>query len=146
MSLFKTLKIGQHYMKIYPQKAILGSIFPEKRIIQTTEFAIRVMPFLAVFFIVWSQLFAKGDMVTLAISIISAIFALIIPLQGLYWLGKRSTTLLPQQSAVQFFRVLQLLAQKQVFLTKPEKPTYQDLANVLKQAEQHLDETFWQSL
>lgn len=106
MSFLKTLKIGQHYLKNWPLEIKLGAIFPENRVIKTTIFAQRFMPFLAVFSIVWQQFYARSDYMALAVAVLTALFALCLPLQGLYWLGKRAQRKLPSQSAVAFWHVL----------------------------------------
>ena len=105
MSLLKLLKNGQHYLKSWPLEIKLGAIFPENRVIKTTIFAQRFMPFLAVFSIVWQQFYARTDYMALAVAVLTALFALCLPLQGLYWLGKRAQCKLPSQSAVAFWRI-----------------------------------------
>jgi len=102
MSFLKTLKIGQHYLKNWPLEIKLGAIFPENRVIKTTIFAQRFMPFLAVFSIVWQQFYARSDYMALAVAVLTALFALCLPLQGLYWLGKRAQRKLPSQSVGRF--------------------------------------------
>ena len=89
-SFFSTLKQGQIYLQTWPLEAKLGIIFPENRIIKATKFAQKFMPFMAVFAVVWQQLYAKMDLTALAIAILTALCALVMPLQGLYWLGKRA--------------------------------------------------------
>ena len=112
MSFLKTLKIGQHYLKNWPLEIKLGAIFPENRVIKTTIFAQRFMPFLAVFSIVWQQFYARSDYMALAVAVLTALFDLCLPLQGLYWLGKRAQRKLPSQSAVAFWHVFELLKEK----------------------------------
>lgn len=146
MNLFKTLKQGQRYLDSWVLHAKLSAIFAENRVIKATKFAQKMMPFVAVFAVTWQQLFAKGDHIALAVAIFTAIFALCVPLQGLYWLGKRAQTPLQGKSAVQFERVFQLLQQHGVTLSKVENPTYQDFARLLQQAQQHLAQDFWREL
>ena len=88
--IFFNLKQGQIYLQLWPLEAKLGIIFPENRIIKATKFAQKFMPFMAVFAVVWQQLYAKMDLTALAIAILTALCALVMPLQGLYWLGKRA--------------------------------------------------------
>ena len=61
MGFYRTLKVGQQYLNIWPLERKLGAIFPENRIIKATLFAQKVMPFLAVLFVVWQQIYARGD-------------------------------------------------------------------------------------
>ena len=147
MSFLKTLKIGQHYLKNWPLEIKLGAIFPENRVIKTTIFAQRFMPFLAVFSIVWQQFYARSDYMALAVAVLTALFDLCLPLQGLYWLGKRAQRKLPSQSAVAFWHVFELLKEKNESLPNfPQDPTYQDLAVLLNIARKKLDPNFWQEL
>lgn len=102
---------------------------------------------MAVFAIVWQQLYAKSDIIALAAAILTAIFALCIPLQGLYWLGKRAGTDLSPQSAVEFYRICEILKQAKINLPNiPKTPKYQDLAEVLNKAHKHLNDTFWNGI
>ncbi|MGC7559605.1 terminus macrodomain insulation protein YfbV [Pasteurella sp. PK-2025] len=147
MHFFSILKQGQRYLKTWPLESKLGIIFPENRIIKTTCFAQKFMPFVAVFVIVWQQWFAKYDMNALAIAVMTALFALLLPIQGIYWLGKRASTPLPPESCAWFNRICTQL--RQVNESVPvvqDKPTYQHLAEVLKKAQRKLDRQFWQEL
>lgn len=146
MGFFQLFKQGQHYLKTWPLVAQLNLIFPENRIIKTTLFAQKIMPFLAVFAVVWQQVYARNDISALAIAILTALFALMLPLQGLYWLGKRAKTPLSAQSAVVFQQICQRLRQANQELLYIEQPTYQDLAEVLKKAQAKLPSDFWREL
>lgn len=147
MGFYRTLKVGQHYLNIWPLEPKLGAIFPENRVIKATLFAQKMMPFLAVLFVVWQQIYARGDNMALAVAVLSALFALCLPLQGFYWLGKRAQTPLFPQSAVGFHHVLEKLKEKQEVIPNfSDKPTYLDLANLLKMAQKKLPRDFWQAL
>ena len=147
MGFYRTLKVGQQYLNSWPLEPKLGAIFPENRIIKATLFAQKMMPFLAVLFVVWQQIYARGDNMALAVAVLSALFALCLPLQGFYWLGKRAQTPLSPQSAVGFQRVLEKLREIQDTLPHfPEQPTYLDLANLLNLAQKKLPHDFWQEL
>ena len=87
-SFFSTLKRGQIYLQTWPLEAKLGIIFPENRIIKATKFAQKFMPFMAVFAVVWQQLYAKTDLTALAIAILTALCALVMPLARLILVGK----------------------------------------------------------
>ena len=147
MGFYRTLKVGQHYLNSWPLEPKLGAIFPENRVIKATLFAQKMMPFLAVLFVVWQQIYARGDNMALAVAVLSALFALCLPLQGFYWLGKRAQTALSPQSAVGFHHVLEKLKEKQEVIPNfSDKPTYLDLANLLKMAQKKLPRDFWQAL
>ena len=147
MGFYRTLKMGQHYLNIWPLEPKLGAIFPENRIIKSTLFAQKMMPFLAVLFVVWQQIYARGDNMALAVAVLSALFALCLPLQGFYWLGKRAQTPLSPQSAVGFHHVLEKLKEKQEVIPNfSDKPTYLDLAKLLNLAQKKLPQDFRQDL
>ena len=147
MGFYRILKAGQHYLNIWPLEPKLGAIFPENRVIKATLFAQKMMPFLAVLFVVWQQIYARGDNMALAVAVLSALFALCLPLQGFYWLGKRAQTPLSPQSAVGFHHVLEKVTEKQEVIPYfSDKPTYLDLANLLKMAQKKLPRDFWQDL
>ena len=147
MGFYRTLKVGHPYLNIWPLEPKLGAIFPENRVINATLFAQKMMPFLAVLFVVWQQIYARGDNMALAVAVLSALFALCLPLQGFYWLGKRAQTPLSSQSAVGFHHVLEKLKEKQEVIPNfSDKPTYLDLANLLKIAQKKLPQGFWQDL
>ena len=147
MGFYRTLKVGQQYLNSWPLESKLGAIFPENRVIKATLFAQKMMPFLAVLFVVWQQIYAHGDNMAFAVAVLSALFGLCLPLQGFYWLGKRSQTALSPQSAVGFHHVLEKLKEKQEVIPNfSDKPTYLDLANLLKMAQKKLPQDFWQDL
>ena len=146
-SFFSTLKRGQIYLQTWPLEAKLGIIFPENRIIKATKFAQKFMPFMAVFSVVWQQLYAKTDLTALAIAILTALCALVMPFQGLYWLGKRAESPLEPQSSQWFYEISERLRKQHESLpTVQDRLTYQHLAEVLQKAQQKLDKAFWQEI
>lgn len=146
MAFFQTVKRGQRYLERWSSHPKLAAIFPENRVIGATKFAQKAMPFLAVFAVVWQQLFSKGNNVAFAAAVLTALFALCLPFQGLYWLGKRANTKLPPQSAVKFQEIFSRLKNKGEILTPNEQPDFGDLADLLQKAEKHLGKSFWEEL
>ena len=88
---FRMFQRGQHYMKTWPADKRLAPMFPENRVSSATRFAIRFMPPLAIFTLTWQ--IAMGGQLGPAVA--TALFACSLPMQGLWWLGKRSVTPLP---------------------------------------------------
>ena len=79
--------------------------------------------------------------------ILTALCALVMPLQGLYWLGKRAKSPLEPQSSQWFYEISERLRKQHESLpTVQDKPTYQHLAEVLRKAQQKLDKAFWQEI
>ena len=147
MSFFSIFKQGQIYLNTWPKEAKLGIIFPEHRVIKSMRFAQNAMPLIAVFAIVWQQLYAKHDVMAFSAAILTALFALLIPLQGLYWLGKRAISPLEAQSVTWFYDICERLRNIQESVPPLQgKPTYQHLAEVLRKAELRLDRAFWKEI
>ncbi|AXF76499.1 DUF412 domain-containing protein [Erwinia tracheiphila] len=140
---FKLFRHGQHYMKTWPADKRLAPVFPENRVMKTTRFAIRYMPPLAVFVMTWQ--IALGGQPGPAVT--TALFACSLPVQGLWWLGKRSVTPLPP-ALLNWFNTVRdkLLASGMALAPVEGKPTYQSLADVLKRAFKQLDRTFLDDL
>ncbi|AUH00178.1 terminus macrodomain insulation protein YfbV [Pectobacteriaceae bacterium CE70] len=134
---------GQHYMKTWPADKRLGPLFPENRVVRVTRHGIRFMPPLAVFTLTW-QIALGGQ---IGPSVATALFALSLPLQGLWWLGRRSITPLPPSLLHWFHEIRSKLLESGISLAPLEdKPTYQMLADVLKRAFKQLDKTFFDDL
>lgn len=140
---FGLFQRGQHYMKTWPADKRLAPVFPENRVVTATRFAIRFMPPLAIFTLTW-QIALGGQ---LGPVIATALFACSLPMQGLWWLGKRSVTPLPPTLLHWFHEVRAKLEEAgQAIAPVDGKPTYQALADVLKRAFKQLDRTFLDDL
>mgnify|MGYP000476968696 CR=1 FL=1 len=80
-------------------------------------------------------------------AVATALFALSLPMQGLWWLGKRSVTPLPPAILNWFYEVRGKLQESgQVLAPVEGKPDYQALADTLKRAFKQLDKTFLDDL
>ncbi|MCC3703116.1 terminus macrodomain insulation protein YfbV [Rouxiella badensis] len=136
---FHIFQRGQHYMKTWPSDKRLAPVFPENRISTATRFGVRFMPPLAVFTLAW-QIALGGQ---LGPAVATSIFACSLPMQGLWWLGRRSVTPLPPTLLGWFHEVRHKLIEAGQALAPIEGvPTYQSLAEVLKRAFKQLDKTF----
>ena len=141
--LIRNLQNGQRYMKSWPNDKRLAPVFPENRVTAATRFAVRFMPPLAVFTLSWQV--AMGGAIGPAIA--TALFACSLPLQGLWWLGRRSITPLPPTLLHWFHEVRSRLEEAGQSIAPVEgKPTYQALADLLKRAFRQLDRTFLDDL
>lgn len=83
-----SLKDGQKYMVIWPMRKELNPLFPEQRVIKATRFAIKVMPAVAAISVLTQMVFANTQAMPQAIVV--ALFAMSLPLQGIWWLGHRA--------------------------------------------------------
>lgn len=133
------LKLGWQYAKTFPLEKCLMPIFPEHRVITVSRFAIRYMPAVAVFTLTW-QIALGGQ---LGPAVATGLFACSLPLQGLWWLGKRSVMPLPSALLTWFYEIREKFNQAGIAIT-PVKgtPTYQALAELLKRAFKQLDRSF----
>lgn len=80
-------------------------------------------------------------------AIATALFACSLPMQGLWWLGRRSVTPLPPTLLQWFHEVRNKLTEAgQAVAPLEGTPTYQTLADLLKRAFKQLDKTFLDDL
>jgi uncharacterized membrane protein YfbV (UPF0208 family) len=138
--LIHNLRDGQKYMDIWPMRKELSVLFPEHRVIKATRFGIRVMPAVAVMSILLQMGFQNSQALPQAIVI--ALFAISLPLQGMWWLGNRSKTALPPALAG-WYRELHQNILESGFRLEPikSKPRYKELAIILNRAFRQLDKT-----
>lgn len=136
-SLWQSFRNGQDYMGIWPMRKELA-MFPELRYIKATRFAMRVMPAVAVLSVLSQMAFNNYDALPQAITM--ALFALSMPLQGLWWLGKRSRTILPPSLAT-WCREIHDKITSEGYALQPlrSRPRYLDLAQILNRAFKQLD-------
>ena len=138
VSFFSLFNRGQHYAKTWPLDKRLAPVFIENRIIRATRYAIRIMPPIAIFTLCW-QIALGGQ---LGPAVATALFALSLPMQGLWWLGKRSVTPLPPSILNWFYECAVNCRSGQALAPVEGKPDYQALADTLKRAFKQLDKTF----
>ncbi|MFC1234923.1 terminus macrodomain insulation protein YfbV [Vibrio sp. F74] len=138
--LIHSLRSGQKYMDIWPMRKELSPIFPEHRIIKATRFGIKVMPAVAMISLLMQLSFQ--NMQAMPQAVVVALFAISLPLQGIWWLGNRSNTKLPPALAG-WYRELHQKIQESGFALEPAKakPRYKELAVLLNRAFRQLDKT-----
>lgn len=140
---YQVFQNGQRYMKCWPKDKRLAVVFPENRMSKATQFAIRFMPAIAVFTLSW-QMILGGQ---LGPALAAALFACSLPMQGLWWLGRRAVTALPVSLAQWLSELRQKLSEAGESVEPLGEPvTYQDLANALQLAFKRLDHTFLDDL
>ncbi|MDA9557642.1 DUF412 domain-containing protein [Vibrio sp.] len=135
---FYSLKEGQKYMDSWPMRKELMPLFPELRIIKATKFAMTAMPAVASISVLTQMAFDNYG--ALPQSIVIALFALSMPLQGLWWLGNRSKKVLPPSLASWYGELHQKITESGVALEPMKsKPRYKELAHILDRAFKQLD-------
>ncbi|CAH0533996.1 hypothetical protein VST7929_01878 [Vibrio stylophorae] len=129
---------GQRYMNLWPQRKELNPMFPEGRVIRATQFALRVTPAIAVIGVLLQMVLTNQP--GLPQAVVTGLFALSLPLQGLWWLGSRSQTMLPPGLAAWYRELHQTITQEGIAV-EPLKaePRYQELAQILSRAFKKLD-------
>jgi uncharacterized protein len=131
---------GQQYMATWPMRKELAAIFPEQRYIKATKFATRVMPAVAVMSVLSQMAFNNYSALPQAMTV--ALFALTMPLQGLWWLGKRSRTTLPPSLAIWYREIYEkITSEGHAMQPLKKQPRYLELAEVLNRAFKQLDKT-----
>jgi len=140
VGLIHSLKDGQNYMEIWPVRKELSAIFPEQRIIKATRFGIKVMPAVAAISVLTQMAFNNYH--ALPQSIVVALFAISLPLQGILWLGARFNTKLPPSLAFRYRELHQKIVETG-FALEPVKarPRYKELAIILNRAFRQLDKS-----
>src|SRR5690554_383658 len=126
MHIFKTLKDGQAYAKLWPRHAVVAAM-TESRVVPAVAFAARWMPALAVINLV-VQLQWQGEQL-LPQALVTSLFLLSMPIQGWYWLGRRANA--PLNPRLQHW--YNDLAQK-LTVQPQRKPTYMHLVKLLRKA------------
>jgi uncharacterized membrane protein YfbV (UPF0208 family) len=133
-----SLRDGQKYMDTWPMRKELNLLFPEARIIKATRFGIKVMPAIAAISVLTQMSF--HNLQAMPQTIVIALFAISLPLQGIWWLGSRANTQLPP-SLAGWYRELHQKIIETGFALEPlkAKPRYKELALVLNRAFRQLD-------
>lgn len=146
-TMLATIQAGQRYLNTFPNQKKLNLFMPDYRLIRLVKFAGKAMPAFACFAVCWQYFFPDPEHSALASSLITAIFALSIPFQGLYWLGKRAKSPLP----LNFLEWYESLRQKLNLEMKEQiadqtMPSYQDFANLLQLAERTWGDKYFEDL
>lgn len=135
------LKDGQEYMKTWPLKRELYTLFPDCRVVAATRFAVRFMPPVAV--LACATMLNTFGTEYLPQALAVGAFFLSMPMQGLLWLGKRSNQTLPPQLRHWYQEILTKMRAQGCAVQNPQhKPRYRELARLLKTAFEDLDKAF----
>ena len=137
----KYIHDGREYMKLWPMKKELYTLFPECRIISATRFGIKVMPPVAVFTLVIQVQTLGMEFFPQALAF--CIFFLSLPVQGLYWLGSRANQQLPPEIKGWYQDIYAKMQNQGCALERlPRKPRFKELAKLLNTAFSQLDKAF----
>ncbi|WP_159738355.1 terminus macrodomain insulation protein YfbV [Vibrio atypicus] len=138
--LVHSLRDGQKYMDVWPMRKELNLLFPEQRIIKATRFGVKVMPAIAAISVLTQMAFNNYQSMPQAVII--ALFAISMPIQGMWWLGNRANTQLPPALAGWYREIHQKIVESG-FALEPMKsrPRYKELAKILNRAFHQLDKS-----
>ncbi|PMJ98987.1 terminus macrodomain insulation protein YfbV [Vibrio sp. 10N.261.55.A7] len=138
VGLVHSLRDGQKYMDTWPMRKELAVLFPEQRIIKATRFAIRVMPAIAAISVITQVAFQNQQAMPQAVVV--ALFAISLPLQGMWWLGNRANKQLPPSLASWYRELHQKIVETGMALEPlKSRPRYKELAQILNRAFRQLD-------
>jgi uncharacterized protein len=143
MNVISTFKAGQRYIKLCPTDKQLAYSFPELKIINYIKTTSKYLPPIVIGLLVW-QYYMPAQ---IAVTAITVLFTLSLPLQGIYWLGKRALSPLPL-NLIDCYNQLKakLVAKKIVAENSPEvnKLTFEEFMKLIKLAKEHLGDYFGQ--
>ncbi|MFT5164648.1 MAG: uncharacterized membrane protein YfbV (UPF0208 family) [Alteromonadaceae bacterium] len=139
------IRDGQSYSKIWPLRPELAPLFSEFRIIKATRLGLSLLPMVAAVSLAVQVKLLGHEYLPQAIAF--ALFMVSLPMQGLYWLGKRANTVLPMSVASWYRKIHEKMASEgcQVPFTQT-KPRYRELAELLKHAFDKMDKAFTKEL
>ncbi|WDE07664.1 DUF412 domain-containing protein [Thalassomonas viridans] len=136
MSVVEIIKLGQRYMKLWPERAELGQYFADYRAIQVGRFVYRHFPALAVTSVVLQVYF--GSLELLPQALVYGLFIASIPVQALVMLGVKADKHLPPSLATWYREgVARFNEQGGKIKLSVHKPRYVDLAGLLNLTYQH---------
>jgi len=146
LSVVQLIKLGQRYIKLWPERAELAQYFADYRAVQSARFVCRYFPALALFTFIMQLYFASGyvtgsgnmnlAMNALPQALVYGMFLLSIPVQALVVLGVKADKFLPPALASWYRTGLEKAkeqgSQSKLIDLTVSKPRYIDLAQLLQ--------------
>ena len=146
LSVVQLIKLGQKYIKFWPERAELARYFTEYRAVQSARFVCRTFPALALFVFIMQLYFLSGFFLgsgninnvlnALPQALVYGLFLLSIPVQALVILGVKADKLLPPSLASWYRSGLEKAkeqgSQNKLTDLAIAKPRYIDLAQLLQ--------------
>lgn len=130
MNVLEVIKLGQKYMKLWPDKAEFSQYFEDYRAIQISRFLYRYFPTLAILSVVGQVYF--GSMAILPQALTYGLFMLSMPFQAMVILGLKADKFLPPSLSTWYKEsVAKINQQGGDFKLSTNKPRYLDLAQLL---------------
>ena len=146
LSVVQIIKLGQQYIRFWPEKAELANYFADYRAVQSARFVCRYFPALALFIFIMQLYFSSGlffgsgsisNMLNaLPQALIFGLLLLSIPVQSLVVLGVKADKFLPPSLASWYRSGLEKAKEQgshnQLTNLTIYKPRYIDLAQLLQ--------------
>ena len=146
LSVAQLIKLGQKYIKLWPERAELAHYFADYRAVQSARFVCRYFPALASFVFIMQLYFSSGFFFgsgstakvidALPQALVYGLFLLSIPLQALVVLGVKADKFLPPSLASWYRSGLEKAkeqgSQNKLTDLAISKPRYIDLAKLLQ--------------
>ena len=137
MSVYQIIKLGQRYMKLWPERAELVNYFAEYRAVQVSRFVCRYFPSIALLSLVGQLYF--GSFAILPQALVYGLFILSMPFQALVMLGVKADKMLPPSLSTWYREgVAKINEQGGNIKLSVHKPRYLDLAQLLNISDQKL--------
>ena len=141
---FEIIRQGDFYLKNWPKQKTLNCLFIDSKVAFYTRLSITVLPVFIILIIFLNVLFP--DFFDWPATVTLVLFLMGLPVQGLYWLGKRSLSFLPNQLLPWYLAIQKTLnssaTQDGVLAMRPR---YLDLALLLKNAFKRGGDNFLQN-
>ncbi|MDY6321386.1 MAG: terminus macrodomain insulation protein YfbV [Succinivibrio sp.] len=150
MGFVRTIRDGMKYTRIWPDDPLLGPVFPENRVkyfMKLGNFALPPFIVLILFWAFWRGgglhgvefMFAMKN--TWPVTIICVLFLLFMPLQGYYWMGRRSQTKLNARQKLFYMETCIMLHRQ-----GSQDPTLMDFAETTAEGIKKLGRDFLRKL
>tara|TARA_R110001583_G_scaffold6618_1_gene33518 strand:+ start:21748 stop:22197 length:450 start_codon:yes stop_codon:yes gene_type:complete len=130
---FSIVRQGDLYLRIWPKQKTLNCLFIDSKIAFYTRLSIKLVPAFIMLIISFNIYFP--NMLDWSATATLVLFLMGLPVQGLYWLGKRSSDFLPNKLLPWYVAIEKKLNRnnsKDGIMA--QRPRYLDLAFLLKNA------------
>lgn len=130
MNIYQVVKLGQKYMKLWPERSELSHYFADYRAIQVSRFVYRYFPSLALLSIIGQLYF--GSISILPQALTYGVFIISMPFQALVMLGLKADKFLPPSLSSWYKEgVAKINEQGGNIKLSVNNPRYLDLAQLL---------------
>lgn len=141
---FDVVRQGDFYLKNWPKQKTLNCLFVDSKVVTYTHLSIKVIPAFVILIMMLNIAFP--EMLNWPATATLVLFLMGLPVQGLYWLGKRANSFLPNQLLPWYIAIEKKLnnsVTEEGVMAK--RPRYLDLALLLKNAFKRGGDNFLQN-